>query len=58
VHNGKPAPDIFQVALSRLHIDPSNCLVFEDENITSLTLVNIHSQQNSSPKKGKNHQKK
>ena len=28
--NGKPAPDIFLAAASRLGVDPSGCLVFED----------------------------
>lgn len=30
VKNGKPAPDIYLLAASRLGIDPAECLVFED----------------------------
>ncbi len=30
VKTGKPAPDIYLVAASRLGVDPSECLVFED----------------------------
>jgi len=30
VRSGKPAPDIFLEAASRMGVDPKNCLVFED----------------------------
>lgn len=30
VENGKPAPDCFLLAASRLGLDPADCLVFED----------------------------
>jgi len=30
VENGKPAPDIYLLAASRLGVDPAECLVFED----------------------------
>ena len=30
LHQGKPAPDIFLLAASRLGADPAHCLVFED----------------------------
>ena len=30
VKNGKPAPDIYLEAASRLNVDPKDCLVFED----------------------------
>jgi HAD superfamily hydrolase (TIGR01509 family) len=30
VHVGKPAPDVFLTAASRLHVDPSRCIVVED----------------------------
>lgn len=30
VKQGKPAPDIFLLAASRLHVDPQDCVVFED----------------------------
>lgn len=30
VSNGKPAPDLFLAAASRLGMDPKDCLVFED----------------------------
>lgn len=30
VENGKPAPDVFLEAASRLGVDPKDCLVFED----------------------------
>ncbi len=30
VENGKPAPDLFLAAADRLHVSPTQCLVFED----------------------------
>lgn len=30
VERGKPAPDIYEKAASRLHLNPSRCIVFED----------------------------
>ena len=30
VANGKPAPDVFLEAASRLDVDPVDCVVFED----------------------------
>ena len=30
IRHGKPAPDIFLLAATRLHANPAHCLVFED----------------------------
>ena len=30
VENGKPAPDVFLIAASRLNLEPENCIVIED----------------------------
>jgi HAD superfamily hydrolase (TIGR01509 family) len=30
VANGKPAPDLFLLAASRMHVDPARCIVIED----------------------------
>jgi hypothetical protein len=38
VHNGKPAPDIYQVAFKRLNVDPVNCIVFEDAGMIPYSL--------------------
>ena len=40
VHNGKPAPDIYLAAASRLGIPPSACLAFEDA-LTGVTSASI-----------------
>ena len=39
VRAGKPEPDIFQVAMDRLNVDPSNCLVFEDAGTMTHSLT-------------------
>jgi beta-phosphoglucomutase-like phosphatase (HAD superfamily) len=33
VTNGKPAPDVFLLAASRLGLDPADCLVIEDAHV-------------------------
>ena len=33
VAHGKPAPDIFLTAAQRLHLEPAECLVYEDGNL-------------------------
>lgn len=30
VENGKPSPDVYLEAARRIHVDPANCVVFED----------------------------
>lgn len=51
VTNGKPAPDIYFLAAQRLHINPSQCIAFEDSNngvksaisanITTLQIIDL-----------------
>ncbi|MBX2814418.1 MAG: beta-phosphoglucomutase [Saprospiraceae bacterium] len=44
VHEGKPNPEVFQLAAARLHIAPERCLVIEDaaKGITAAKRAGMH----------------